>query len=144
MKQTDQTKTGKPFWIALGAGLAVSLGICLLRGLGRGLTTAQTFNCLCDGFFVTGVWMTGIGVLMAISSGTDFFDMLSYGVKSLGVMFTPFKSPKNHPRYYDYKQQRKEKRTGPKWYLVYAGAVLLALSVAMLLPGLAWPDAPTP
>lgn len=140
MKRTDQIKTGKPFWIALSAGLVLAIGISLMRGLGRGMTTAQSFNCLCDGFFVVGIWMAGLGGLIAISASTDFFDMLSYGVKSLGVMFTPFKSPEKHPRYYEYKQERKRKRTGPKWHLVYAGAVLLALAVVMLVLGAVWPD----
>lgn len=140
MKKTEQTKTVKPFWIALGVGLAAAVGISLLRGLGRGLTTAQTFNCLSDGFFVAGIWMAGIGGLVAISSGTDFFDILSYGVKSLGVMFTPFKSPEKHPRYYEYKQQRAKKRTGPKWFLVWAGLALIALAVAMLALGAAFPQ----
>ena len=54
---------------------------------------------------MTGVF-SGIGGLLIISTATDFFDMLTYGFKSLVVLFTPFKNPKDHPRFYEYDQMR--------------------------------------
>ena len=122
-----------PFWIALAAGIALSLLIAFLRGLGGGKTTSENAGILSDGFFVTGVLMAGVGALLAISAKTDFFDMLSYGVKSLVVMFTPFRKPENHPRFYEYKMQRKENRKESKMFLLFAGLALIAAAAVCLL-----------
>lgn len=121
------------FWITLGAGAALAVVIALLRGLSAADTTARAAAALSDGFFVVGVMLSGVGGLMAISGKTDFFDMLSYGVRSLAVMFTPFKKPENHPRFYEYKQQRREKRKAPKMFLLYAGLALIAVSALCLV-----------
>lgn len=120
-------------WIAIGAGVVAGLLIALLRGLGGSQTPGQNAALISDGFFVTGALMGGVGALLAISGKTDFFDMLSYGVKSLGVMFTPFKKPENHPRFYEYKMQRKEKRKAPPMFILYAGLALIVLA-ALCLP----------
>ena len=122
-----------PFGITLAAGIAVSVIIALLRGLGGAHTPAENAGILGDGFFVTGVLVAGVGGLVAISAKTDFFDMLSYGVKSLLVMFTPFKKPENHIRFYEYKMQRREKRKPHRWFLLAAGLILILLAAACLM-----------
>ena len=125
----------RQFWIALAAGAAAALAIALLRGLSGGRTLGENAASLSDGLFVAGALMAGVGVLQAISGKTDFFDMLAYGVKSLGVMFTPFRKPENHPRYYDYKMQRQKKRKPPRLFLLFAGLALIALSAVCLVIG---------
>lgn len=86
-----------------------------------------------DGLMIMGVVYAGVGLLTWVAS-TGFFDMLSYGFASLWVMFTPFKNPKNHPRFYDYKQARQEKRKSPRLVVLYVGlGFLLAACVFSLL-----------
>ncbi len=121
------------FWIALGVGAAMAVLIALMRGLIHAENASQAAGLLSDGFFVAGVMLAGAGGLIAISGKTDFFDMLSYGFKSLGVMFTPFRKPEKHPRYYEYKQQRKEKRKPPKMFPLYAGLILIAIAAVCLV-----------
>jgi len=122
-----------PFWIAFAGGIILSVVIAFLRGMSGEKNLSENAGLLSDGFFVTGVLMAGIGGLMAISAKTDFFDMLSYGVKSLVVMFTPFRKPEKHPRYYEYKMQRKENRKQSKMFLLYAGFALIALAALCLV-----------
>lgn len=123
----------RAFWIALGAGAALSVIIALLRGLNGSRPLAENAGILSDGFFIIGVLTAGVGGLLAIAGKTDFFDMLAYGVKSLAVMFTPFRKPEKHPRYYEYKMQRKERRKPPRMFLLWAGLVLIALAAACLI-----------
>ena len=130
---SEGKKKRTPFWIALGAGAAVSAVIALLRGMGGGKTLAENAGYMSDGFFVTGVLMAGVGGLLAISGKTDFFDMLGYGVRSLVVMFTPFKRPEKHPRFYEYKMERRARRSAPRMFLLFAGLILIAAAAACLL-----------
>lgn len=129
----EKKKSPPRFFIALAAGAALALVIALLRGMGGSHTLRQNAGILSDGFFVSGIMLSGVGGLMAISGKTDFFDMFSYGFKSLLVMFTPFKKPENHPRFYEYKMQRREKRKEPRMFLLYAGLTLIAAAVVCLI-----------
>ena len=87
----------------------------------------RVMMAISDGMLVPGVCLAGLGVLVWISS-TGFFDMIAYGFSSLLVMFTPFRNPKDHPRFYDYKQARAEKRQNPRMVILYVGIVFLALA----------------
>ena len=122
-----------PFLIALGAGTALAVVIALLRGMGSGNTTAMNAGIMSDGFFIVGVLAAGVGALMAIAGKTDFFDMLSYGSKSL-LKLIPFTRQK-HQTFYDYKLEKQAKRKEPKWFLLLAGLVLIGLAVVCLLFG---------
>lgn len=86
-----------------------------------------------DGLMAAGVCYAGVGLMVWIST-TGFFDMISYGFSSLWVMFTPFKNPKNHPRFYDYKQAKMEKRKKSRTPVLYVGLAFLA--AAALFAGL--------
>ena len=122
-----------PFLIALGAGAVLAAVIALLRGMGSGNTTAVNAGIMSDGFFVVGVLMAGVGALMAISGKTDFFDMLSYGGRSL-LKLIPFMRQKTQT-FYDYKLEKQAKRKEPKWFLLFAGLVLIGLAAVCLLFG---------
>ena len=125
-------KEKRAFFVSLVIGTVISVVVSLFRGVGAGKTAAENLIGFSAGFFVTGVLFAGIGGLLIISTATDFFDMLTYGFKSLVVLFTPFKNPKDHPRFYDYKQIRKEKRGEVKTFLLFAGLALIALSALAL------------
>ena len=125
-------KDKRAFFVSLLVGAVMSVVVSLLRGVGAGKTAAENLICFSDGFFVTGILFAGIGGLLIISTATDFFDMLTYGFKSLVVLFTSFKNPKDHPRFYEYKQMRKEKRGEVKTFLLFAGLALIALSALAL------------
>lgn len=129
----EKGRKGTPFLIAAAAGIVLSVAIALLRGMGGGKTAAENAGILSDGFFITGVLMAGVGALLAISAKTDFFDMLSYGVKSLVVMFTPFRNPAKHPRFYEYKLQRQQNRKPAKMFLLFAGLLMIAAAAVCLI-----------
>ena len=82
--------------------------------------------------FVAAVLQTGAGGLVAISTATDFFDIISYGFRSLLVLFTPFRKPQDQKKFYEFKLERQAKRGGAKWFLLLSGLTLLGLSLLCL------------
>ncbi len=90
--------------------LALALGIMYARGLfTRGLSRAETLKRVSDGLFVSGILFFGVGSLIWVSS-TGFFDMLSYGFKSVWYLFTPATKPRGSGGFYEYKLMKQERR----------------------------------
>ena len=124
--------------ISLAVQLVIAAGIALAVALRQGfaLDGHLFLNCrfLSDGFFVSTVIFLGLGMLLWISA-TGFFDIFSYGFKSLLVLFSPLKKASEHPHYYEYKCEKDAKREGkPVTHTVlWAGLVCLALSLICLM-----------
>ena len=111
-------------------GAAITIAVAMGQGLG-GVGSAWSLRALSDGCFVTTVLMGGMGALVWVSS-TGFFDMFSYGIHSLLVLFTVLRRPEDHVSFYDYKLAKDAKRGKPMHNLLFAGLVLIALSAACL------------
>lgn len=128
-------ETTRQKWAAYLLGGVVALVIALLIALGRGLSLSQPFpeNCrdLSDGFFVAGGMMVSVGLLTIIST-TGFFDIFSYGVRTLVSHFVPQKHMEDTGKYYDYKMARAEKRKKPLHTSLHVGLVCIALSLLFL------------
>ena len=76
----------------------------------------------------------GLGLLLAIA-GTGFFDIFSYGAHSLLVLFTPFRKPEKHQKYYEYKLMKDARRQKPKPRTLILGACFLLLATVCLVMG---------
>lgn len=128
-------KQEKKKWIGVAVTLAVALAIALAVSVWRGFAweNALALNCryLSDGFFVSGMLLAGLGALIWIST-TGFFDMLSYGVHSLTVLFSTLKKPKDHETFYDYKTARAAKRGRPRMGILFAGIGCILISLLFL------------
>ena len=122
-------------WVRLTALVVVSAAIAGLIAVSRGLSLDQPLRLnaryLSDGLFVVGFLLTGMGALIWIST-TGFFDIMTYAVKSFLVLFTPIKKPKEHPNFFDYKEQRAERRGKPRFWMLAVGVAFLVLSVICL------------
>ena len=113
------------------AELALVFAVARLRGLDFSKSVQLNARYLSDGFFVVGLLATGLGLLIWVST-TGFFDILGYGVKSLLVLFTSLKKPRDHLSFYDYKQIRNENRGKPHYALLLSGVACILLSLACL------------
>lgn len=122
------------FLIPMGIAVLLALPIALSQGLSLDGAASENCGALSDGFFISGMLLTGVGSLIWISN-TGFFDLLSYGVKSIAVIFMPSKRNEAFPKYYDYKCEQDEKREGkPVSYTVLiVGLIALALSALFLV-----------
>ena len=117
--------------ITLAIGLMLSGAVAVWQGFSLSIPAALMARTLSDGFFVAGLLFTGLGALVWVSS-TGFFEMFSYGIHSLLVLFTVLRRPEDHVSFYDYKLAKDAKRGKPMHNLLFAGLVLIALSAACL------------
>lgn len=114
----------------IGVGLAAAVSVW--QGFAPGQAPALAARHLSDGFFVAGLLLAGLGALVWVSS-TGFFDMLSYGVHSLLVLFSVLRRPEEHMSFYEYKLEKDQKRGKPMVHLLIVGLFLIALSVLCLV-----------
>jgi len=121
-----------PWLIELGLSLLVFLAVAAYRGVFHETDAAAIYSGLCDAFFVPGAFLTCFGILAFCANG-GAFDIFSYGVKSLKVLFTPFGRKEKHQRYYDYKLEKEMKRQKPKPRTLILGLCFLACAAICLL-----------
>ncbi len=120
--------------IQLGVSMVIAARVAFSRGLALDATAGANCGCLSDGFFISSVLFIGVGSLMWISN-TGFFDILSFGVKSLFIIFNPAKKDEDFPKYYDYKCEQDAKRKGKpiNHTVLIVGLISLALSLLFLV-----------
>ena len=88
----------------------------------------KIFHILCDAFFVIGVVMTGVGLLI-FSTNEGTFDMIVYGVSSFFDLFRKV-STKKYPTFYDYRASREDKKIKFGFMLI-CGSFFLAVAFVM-------------
>lgn len=125
--------SARQYGVTLLIGAALSLGLSIVRGFRLGQAAYLNARHLSDGCFVVGLLMLGVGGLNWAAS-TGFFDIFSYGVKSVPMLFSPLKDPAKHrPQdFYDYKQTQEKKRKHPLYFLVIMGVFFLLLAALCL------------
>ncbi len=108
-------------------GLIIAIPLAFSRGFAPGQAFALNARYLSDGFFVSGVLLTGIGAMSWIAT-TGFFDIFSYGMRSLLVLFTALVKPKSHKTFYEFKLERDEKRKAGSYFILIVGLAFIALA----------------
>jgi len=114
--------------VSTGIGLAIVVWFLYSRDVFSGeLMPVDLVKTVSDGFFVSGVLLAGVGILIFCArNGT--FDMLTYGVKT--AIRTIFKTGDNES-FYDYKQRLGEKIT-PCAFLIVPGVVMLIVAAVLV------------
>ena len=116
--------------ITLLIGFAIAGLIAWSKGVFVETAPIQIFHILSDSFFVSGVVIAGIGLLV-FSSNEGTFDMLVYGMRSFLDLFRR-NSTKRFESFYDYRSSRQANKFGFAFLLV-SGLVILAIAVVMYL-----------
>ena len=126
-KGPEQERGRRPLlWGGIAAAALLTCAVALFRGLGPETPPRQNWAALSDGFFVAGVLVGGVGLLVLIGT-TGFFDMLSYALQGLWFRLAPFLHPKGQQPFYDYKLAREKRRGQPRYTLITIGAACVAL-----------------
>ena len=89
--------------------------------------TSAVYRAISDGFFIVGFIFTAIGGLVTIST-TGFFDIFGYAMRSLIVLFTPFKNPKDQITYVEYKEKKELGRKKPLYQMLVTGILLILIA----------------
>ena len=118
----------KKYLITLLVGFACLFLILWSKDIFSQTEAVKVFHILCDAFFVVGVVMTGVGLLI-FSSNEGTFDMLVYGVSSFFDLFRKV-SRKKYATFYDYRVSREDKKIRFGFMLI-CGLFFLAVAFIM-------------
>ena len=122
-------RSAKKYLITLAVGFAGVLYVLWLRDFFGQTETAAIFRILCDAFFVVGVVITCIGLLI-FSSNEGTFDGMVYAVKSFLNLFRK-SNMKTYNTYYDYKAANAN-RKAKFGFLLICGVFFVAVSLVAL------------
>lgn len=125
------SRYGRSYAACTAIGILIAGLVAISQGFDTSAPLAMNARWLSDGCFVAGMLMTGVGLLVWIST-TGFFDMFSYGFHSLLVLFSPLRKPENHETFFDYKMAKDERRGKPLMALLIVGICFILLSMACL------------
>ncbi len=120
------------FVIPSAISVAISVALLVLRGAFTSAYTDSMKYCS-DAFFVPAILMVGFWILVRVAD-TGFFDMLTYGVKNLLRLFTPFDKKVGSGGFYEYKIEMAEKRKERAVFLpiLFVGLADLVISFVFL------------
>lgn len=119
----------------IGGLIALSVFLYISKNSGSfdSMTLKEKYSMLCDVFLIPGIVFTGLGFIVIISD-EGFFDIFSYSVKSLIYVFIRHKDDAIRQTYYEYKEEKKQKRDGrSRWYLVIVGLVYFIPCIIFLI-----------
>lgn len=91
----------------------------------------EKYRMLCDAFTIPGLLMLMVGLLLLISNEGMFDGLLyalSYAVKTLIPLWG-----RDHERYYDYVERKREKRVHGYGFLFVSGAVFMVIALVFLI-----------
>ncbi len=130
-KKAKRTLVSYVIAVLLGAGIAVF--VASNYGFGDAASAMDRYRILCDAFTIPGVMLLCCGVLSWIADqGT--FDSLAYAGRSL---LRIFHREERHVRYYEFVEERREKRAkkekGHFLFLIVTGAAFLLVAVVFML-----------
>ena len=127
-----KNRRGLVWLVDFGIGIALCAAMILGRGVLRETSEKAILSGLCDAFFVPGILLVCFGAL-AFSAYGGIFDMLAYGAHSLLVLFTPFRKPEKHMRYYEYKLMKEARRKKPRPVTLTVGCLFILLAGVCLV-----------
>ncbi|MBO7384716.1 MAG: DUF3899 domain-containing protein [Clostridia bacterium] len=120
-----------PLFIAAGAGLLAAALTAWRQGILDAASPKESYRILCDACFIPGVILCGVGLMSLIAYG-GFFDIFSYGFKSVVWFFKPLREKKKK-KYYDYRMEKEARRQKPRYYILKVGLVFMLLAVIFLI-----------
>lgn len=114
--------------ICLGSGLLAALLLAVLRGLFRADSPVSALLLLCDGFFVAGAVLLGIGGLVWTHAG-GVTDGLGFSMKTFWSL--KWRAAGDYRESFEEYRKRREARSGsPRPWLI-SGGILFGTAVIL-------------
>ena len=114
--------------ITLFIGFVIAALIAVSKDLFIQTSMEKIFHILTDSFFVPGVVITALGLLI-FASNEGSFDIIVYGVQRFVGLFRKNYQPKYHT-FYDYRIAHSESKL-PFSFLIIGGVFFIAISMVM-------------
>lgn len=124
-------KKAVPYVVSAVVGMVVFTIIVCTKKIWNYDDGKQVLRILSDAFFVPGVILAGVGLLIFASNG-GAFDMLSYAFIRFCDLFRRDVRNKKYKDFYEYREAKKDKKRGMAFMLV-VGVIFIALAGIMLI-----------
>lgn len=120
-----------PYVVSAVVGMVVFTIIVCTKKIWNYDDGKQVLRILSDAFFVPGVILAGVGLLIFASNG-GAFDMLSYAFIRFCDLFRRDVRNKKYKDFYEYREAKKDKKRGMAFMLI-VGVIFIALAGIMLI-----------
>ena len=124
-------KKAVPYVVSAVVGMVVFTIIVCTKKIWNYDDGKQVLRILSDAFFVPGVILAGVGLLIFASNG-GAFDMLSYAFIRFCDLFRRDVRNKKYKAFYEYREAKKDKKRGMAFMLI-VGVIFIALAGIMLI-----------
>ncbi len=124
-------KKAVPYVVSAVVGMVVFTIIVCTKKIWNYDDGKQVLRILSDAFFVPGVILAGVGLLIFASNG-GAFDMLSYAFIRFCDLFRRDVRNKKYKDFYEYREAKKDKKRGMAFMLI-VGVIFIALAGIMLI-----------
>lgn len=123
--------TAIKYSVTTAIGLLFALAIMGFKGVFTQSDARAVMQILCDSFFVSGVCLACVGLIIVASNG-GAFDMLAYAVIMIFDALRRDIKKRKYKDFYEYRQAKKEKKRNIGFILI-VGIVLIAVSMCFLI-----------
>ncbi len=120
------------YGISLLIGAAVALLVMGLRGIFTETEPREIMRLLSDAFFVPGVILAGVGLLVFATNG-GVFDMLAYSMILFVNLFRRNVQDRKYRDFYEYREAKKDRKRKSLAFLLVVGLFYIALAALFLI-----------
>lgn len=122
----------KSYIITSVIGLVIVIAVCLLDRIYAAEDMKQVYRILSDAFFIPGVLLIGIG-MMVVAANEGLFNGIAYGLKTVGRSLSTRKGEKiKEEEFHEYNERMKKKKHSVA-HLIIVGVVLFVISLLFLV-----------
>lgn len=120
-----------PYLITFLVGAAISVAIICGKQVWTAESGKVVMQILSDAFFVPGVLLAGVGLIIFASNG-GAFDMLGFAVLLFFNLFRRDVNKRKYKDFYEYRESKKDRKTSMAFMLI-VGVVFIAVAVIFLI-----------
>ncbi len=120
------------YGISLLIGAAMALIIMGVRGIFTETEPREVMRLLSDAFFVPGVLLAGVGLLVFATNG-GVFDMLAYSVLLFFNLFRKNVQDRKYRDFYEYREAKKGRKRKSLAFLLVVGLFYILLAAIFLI-----------
>lgn len=124
-------KRALPYLITTIVGAIVSVIVICVGRVWTIVETREIFGLLSNAFFVPGVLIAGVGLIIFASNGGAFY-MLGYGMHMFVNKFRRDLSKRKYKDFYEYQEEKKKKKI-KFGFLLAVGGAFIVLAVVMII-----------
>ena len=124
-------KTVLKYGITIAIGFLIAIGVCDLQNIFSVLEPLRICKILCNAFFISGILLLGVGILVFISK-EGMFDGMTYYAGRFMMLFSRNYDEKRKTAlsYYEYKKAKNRESGGG--FILITGLGFLAIAIVFL------------